>query len=335
LSVAGAAVQDDPVAKFYSGRQVMLYIPSAVGGGYDTYARLVGRYIGRYIPGNPTVVPVNMPGAGGEVVVSHLLTSAPEDGSVIAEVQPPVITAPLLSVRNGEQFDSHRLLYLGNASGDDAQCWVRSDAPVKVFQDAFATPILMGGGPGGGTIDLPTAENHILGTKFKIVSGYAGVNEVLLAIERNEVQGVCGVGLSSMKSQKPSWVDSGFVKMIVQESVDGIAALNKAGVPRTGDFAKTPKDHEALAFVYVVRKFGRPFAMPPGVPPERVTALRRAFMQALGDKDLLADARRQNLDVDPISGESLQSIVDELFKTPKDVLDRAKNALSAEPGQKN
>ena len=331
----GAAAEDDPVAEFYKGRQVTFYIASAVGGGYDTYARLIGRHIGRYIPGNPTIVPVNMPGAGGEVVVSHLLTAAPKDGSVIAEVQPPVITAPLLDVRNGEQFDSHRLIYLGNASGDDAQCWVRSDAPVKSFRDVFGTQVLMGGGPGGGTIDLPTAENHILGTKFKIVSGYAGVNEVLLAIERNEVQGVCGVGVSSMKAQKPSWVTDGFLKMIVQESIDGNDALNKAGVPRTADFAKNPKDHEVLAFVYVVRKLGRPFAMPPDVPPERVAALRRAFVQALNDKQLLAEAQRMNIEIEPLSGERMQTIVDDLYKTPKDIIDLAKRALVSDLGKKN
>ncbi|HWG05824.1 MAG TPA: hypothetical protein VG271_12495 [Beijerinckiaceae bacterium] len=332
-TIAGAAAQD-AVADFYKGRQVTLYIPSAVGGGYDAYARLVGRYIGRYIPGNPTIVPVNMPGAGGEVVVSHLLTSASRDGSVIAEVQPPVITAPLLSVRNGAQFDSQRLTYLGNASPDDAECWVRSDAPVQSFREMFSTSVLMGGGPGGGTIDFPTAENYILGTKFKIVSGYAGVNEVLLAVERNEVQGVCGVGLVSMKSEKPSWLDNGFVKMIVQESVDGRKELNEAGIPRTGDFAKTPQDRQALAFVYVVRTLGRPFAMPPDMPPERAAALRSAFMRALSDKELLAEAQRENLEIDPTSGERTQAIVDGLFKTPPDIIARAKDALAVVPGEK-
>jgi hypothetical protein len=149
------------------------------------------------------------------------------------------------------------------------------------------------------------------------------------------VQGVCGVGVSSMKAQKPSWVTDGFLKMIVQESMDGSDALNQAGIPRTGDFAKNPKDHETLAFVYVVRKLGRPFAMPPDVPPERVAALRRAFVQALNDKELLAEAQRMNIEIEPLSGERMQTIVDGLYKTPKDIIDLAKRALVSDLGKKN
>jgi tripartite-type tricarboxylate transporter receptor subunit TctC len=332
LTANGAAAQDDPVAKFYKGRQVTLYISSAVGGGYDAYARLVGRYLGVFIPGSPTIVPVNMPGAGGGVVISHLLTIAPKDGSVIAALQPGNVTAPLLSVRNGPSFDIRRLVYIGSANSEDDACWVRSDAPVKSFRDVFRTPLLVGSGQGGTATDLPAAENNILGTKFKIISGYSGVNEVLLAIDRNEVQGVCGTGIPAMKTQQPAWVANGFVKLFVQETVEGSAKLNAAGIPRTVDFARTPEDRDALALIYIEQTFGRPFATPPDVPPERVAALRRAFIQALNDKQLLADAKNLNLDIDVLPGERLQTIVDDIYKTPPQVVERAKLALSYDAG---
>jgi tripartite-type tricarboxylate transporter receptor subunit TctC len=246
------------------------------------------------------------------------------------------MTAPLLSLRSGTQFDIRRLIYMGSANSEDDACWVRSDAPVKSFREMFDTELLVGSsGPGGLGFDLPTVENNILGTKFKIISGYSGVNEVLLAIDKNEVQGLCGTGIPAMKAQQPSWVASGFVKLLVQETVDGSKELNAAGIPRTADFAKTPEDHETLALLYIEQTFGRPFAMPPDVPPERVAALRRAFIQVLSDKQLLADAKKLNLDIDVLPGDRLQTIVSDLYKTPPNVVERAKRALSYNPGQKN
>jgi tripartite-type tricarboxylate transporter receptor subunit TctC len=323
---AAAAAQESDLANFYRGKQINLYIAAAVGGGYDAYARLLAHHIADYIPGNPTIVPVNMPGAGGAIVVTHLQNVAARDGTAIAALQPGIITAPLYT--DNKQFDSRALVYLGSANSEVDGCWVRSDSPIKAYKDVFAQELIVGAAsPGDTTYDLPSAQNRVLGTHFKIVSGYTGNNEIYLAMDKNEVQGICGTGLPAMMSQKPDWVTGGFIKMLVQENADGSQKLNQQGIPRSADFAKSDEDRKVLDLIYAPQKFGRPFAMPPGVPAERVAALRRAFVEALQDKQLLAEAAKMNLDVQTISGQDLQDLVAQLYTTPPTIISRAKQAL--------
>jgi tripartite-type tricarboxylate transporter receptor subunit TctC len=319
------AQSSDAISAFYKGRQVTLYIGNAVGGGYDTYARLIGRYIGKYIPGNPSVVAENMVGAGGGLLVSHLINNAPRDGSVIAALPPGAITLPLYMTR---PYQTRSLIYLGNANSEHDSCWVRSEATVKTYQDVFEHELIIGGSASGDTsIDLPTLQNNILGTKFKIIAGYTGTHEVFLAQEKGEVQGLCGSGMPTVMTERGQWVESGLLKPLVQENPDGDDRLNKLGVPHSPDFAKSEADREALDLVYIQQKFGRPYAMPPGVPADRAAALRKAFMDALSDKDLLADAKKINLDILPMSGQQLQTIVEGVFNTPPDIVARAKAGL--------
>jgi tripartite-type tricarboxylate transporter receptor subunit TctC len=320
------------VAAFYKGRQINMFIASAVGGGYDAYARLVGRHISRYIPGNPSIVPMNMPGASGNVAIQHMYT-LPKEATAFAAIQPGAITKPIYDVKERIKYDFTQLVYLGSANTEVNLCWVRSDAKVKTFNDLFSNELIIGaGGEGDSTRDFAVAENNILGTKFRVIQRYPGVRDTVLSIDRNEVEGVCGTGVPAMMVVRPEWVaGKGIGKMLVQQNVKGSARLNAMGIPRTGDFAKTPEDRQLLELIYAQQQFGRPFVMPPGSPPERIAAIRQAFVQVLQDKELLAEAAKMNLDIDVLSGTDLQGIVERIYATPQTVVKRAINALVYSP----
>jgi tripartite-type tricarboxylate transporter receptor subunit TctC len=210
LTARPVLAQQDDVAAFYKGRQIRLYIGSAAGGGYDAYARLIGRYLGRYIPGNPVILPLNMPGAGSNTAVAHIYTTE-KDGTTIAAIQPGAITKPIYGGSSKVRYDFSQLVYLGSANTEVDMCWVRADAPVKTYRELFNKELIVGSsGEGDSTHDFATAENNILGTRFRIISGYTGTRDVVLAVDRNEVQGVCGLGLPGMMAQRPDWVANGF-----------------------------------------------------------------------------------------------------------------------------
>jgi tripartite-type tricarboxylate transporter receptor subunit TctC len=330
LLPASARAQD--VAAFYKGRSISMFIASAVGGGYDAYARLLGRHIGRYIPGNPSIVPMNMPGASGNVAIQHMYT-LPKEATAFAAIQPGAISKPIYDVKERIKYDFTQLVYLGSANTEVNLCWSRTDAKVKSFKDLFSTELIIGaGGEGDSTRDFAVAENNILGTKFRVIQRYPGVRDTVLAIDRNEVEGVCGTGVPAMMVQRPDWVaGKGLGRMLVQQNVKGSARLNAAGVPRTADFAKTPEDRQVLELIYAQQQFGRPFVMPPGAPPDRVAAIRQAFVQALADKDLLAEAKKMNLDIEVLSGGDLQEIVGRIYATPAPIVKRAIAALVYSP----
>jgi tripartite-type tricarboxylate transporter receptor subunit TctC len=330
-SLSEGVAQQNDLAAFYRGRQINMFIGSAAGGGYDAYARLLGRHMGKYIPGNPGIVPLNMPGASGNAVLSHIYTLA-KDGTNVAAVAPGALTKPLYADRDKIRYDFTKLVYLGSANVEVNLCWVRIDAAVKSFRELFSTELIIGGsGEGDSTRDFAAAENNVLGTKFRIIMRYSGVREIVLAVERNEVQGICGTGVPAMMAQRPNWVADGFARMLVQQNVQGSTKLNALGVPRSGDFTKTEEDRAVLGLIYAQQQFGRPFVMPPGSPPERSTMLRDAFLQALQDKELLAEADKMKLDISPLSGDELQSIVGRIYATPTHIIDRAIKALVYNP----
>jgi len=323
LGFAGARAED--VAEFYRGKQINMFIGSAPGGGFDAYGRLVARHIGNHIPGNPTVVPQNMPGAGQTRAAGHVYSVAPKDGTAVAAVSPGALLTPLLGGPT-VQYDPSKFLYLGSANGDIYICVVRPDAPVQTFKQAFDTELIIGVSSGT-TRDMPTVLKNVLGAKLKLVTGYPGTKEVTLALQRNEVQGLCGWGYASLIAQYPDWIPQGVVKMLVQESTVGHPDLNKAGVPRAVDFAKTPEDRQVLELVYSQGLFGRPYIVAPEVPKERVEALRKAFMAAMKDPNLIADAKKMNLEIDPMPGEEVQALVQKAYASPANVVERAKKAL--------
>jgi tripartite-type tricarboxylate transporter receptor subunit TctC len=328
--ISAAAVATPAVAQsiesFYKGRSVDMIIGADSGGGYDVYARVLARHLGDHIPGNPTVVPKNMPGAGSNKATQYVYAVAPKDGSVIGAIFGGGITQPLLGDAKSIQHDPTKLIYLGSANREVSLCVARADA-VSSFAEALQKPIILGASAAGGTSrDFPAALSNVLGAKFSLVSGYPGTKEIGLAVERNEVQGVCGYFLSSLMTQNPGWLDNPDMRILVQETSKGNDVLNKRGVPVAADLAKTPEDREVLELIYAQLVFGRPYILPPGVPADRVAALRTAFLAALKDPALLEDAKKSRIDIDPVSGEEVQALVVKLFDMPEAIVQRAREA---------
>jgi tripartite-type tricarboxylate transporter receptor subunit TctC len=331
LCAATAVSAQDSVEQFYRGKQINVVVGSSAGGGYDTYARMLARHFGSHIPGNPTIVVQNMSGAGSNRAAGYINGVAPNDGTVIGAIFPGAVLQSLLGAA-AAGVDPSKLIYVGSANSDVYVCYVRADAPVKTFKDAPAHELIIGASnPGATTYDLPTLLNSILGTKFRIITGYPGSREITLALDRGEVQGACGLGWTGIETMHPDWFARDIVRVLVQLSTKGHADLNKRGVPRAGEFARTEDDRRVIELVFSQGVFGRPFVMPPGVPAERVAALRKAFVQALNDQALRVEADKMRLDVEPMSGEALQTLVADLYATPPRLIERARLALAAKP----
>jgi tripartite-type tricarboxylate transporter receptor subunit TctC len=273
-----------------------------------------------------------MTGAGGAVAASHIVNNAARDGTVMAAVLPGTITDPLYNGREKARFDPAKLIYLGSANSEINMCYVRADAGVTSVRDLATKEVIIGAGQeGGSTRDQPAVQVNLLGHKLRIVAGYPGSREMFLAMEKNEVSGICGLGLPAFRQQHADWLDSGFVRILTQDNAHGDPRVSAMGVPRTVDLAKTPQDRQAMELIYSQQDFGRPYILPPGVPPERVAALRKAFLQTLADKDLLADAARLKIEITPVAGADLQALVEKIYATPPEVVERARQALTYRP----
>jgi tripartite-type tricarboxylate transporter receptor subunit TctC len=330
LAFAAPAVHaQDAVAQFYKGRQITVVIGSSPGGGYDTYGRLLGRHLGRHVPGNPNVVAANMPGAGSNVAAAHVLNSAPKDGTFIGAIFAGVIVEPLLGDRTKARLDPSKLVFVGNANNEVFVCAVRSAVPVRTLEDMRSRPVVSGASAAGGpTADFPTMLNTVLGTQMRVVRGYPGTREITLAVEKGEVDGACGFAWSTISVQYPKALETGEpFRILLQEDMTGHPTLNKAGVPFVGQLVKPGPDAQALTLFYAQNTFGRPFVIAPEVPADRIAALRAAFMAAMKDPELLADAKRLNVDIIPSSGEEVQANVARMFATPTEVVERVRKAL--------
>ena len=326
---APAVAQDaDTLARFYKDKTVTIGIGSSAGGGLDTYGRLVSRHLGKHIPGNPTVIVSNMPGAGGNVVANNLWTTAPKDGTFMGITFPSVIIDPLLA-ENHRGYDPTKFAYLGNANAEVLVCLVRGDAPTKTLDDVLSKEIIIGAtAPGSTTSDFPVIEEGLLGAKYRIVTGYQGSREVTLAVEKGEVQGICGLGWSTVKVQYPDMLKGGmFARVFAQEDVVGHPELNARGVPLITSLAKTDEDKAAMTMFLSQNAFSRPFILPAGVAPERVAALRKAFAETIADPELQEDAHRMNIDAVPTSGEDLQKTIAAMYASPKAVVERVRKAM--------
>jgi tripartite-type tricarboxylate transporter receptor subunit TctC len=327
LPTISPAHAQDAVEQFYKGRQLKLYIGSTPGGGYDSYGRLLAQHLPDYIPGHPTIVPVNMAGAGSNRLAGYLFGVAPKDGSEFGIIFPGAVLDPLIGTAP-TQDDPSKFNYMGSANVEAFLCILRADAPIQTYEDVLKMPgTLAASADGGSTADMPSLENNLLGASWKVVRGYPGSREINLAIEQGEVQGTCGVGWSSVEVQNPDWVTNGKYHIIAQETNEGQKALNDLKVPTVYSYAKTDETREIMQLVYSQEVFGRPFILPPNVPPERVAALRKAFMQAMQDPQLLAEAKTQRLDISPISGEDVQALVTKVYGMPKEIVAKAKEAL--------
>jgi len=327
LCFANASLAQDLVANFYQGKTVRIVVGSAAGGGYDGYARLVARHFSKHIPGNPTVVVQNIPGAGGSKAGSYVALQAPKDGTVIGAIQPGAILHPLRS-ETPLPHDPSKFIFVGSASSSVYLCLVRKDAPVKTFAEAFNTELLIGTSGEGATLrEMPILLINVLGVKYRLVGGYGGSNQILLAIERNEVHGMCGMSWSSISMQRGAWLRSGFIHALVQEDLHGHPELNKQGVPLAPSFAKTDEDRQVMEMTYSQSLFGRPYVLPEGVPVERISALRKAFMATMADPALVADANKAGMELGERDGEEVQSLVRKLYSQPASVVEHGKRAM--------
>ena len=300
------------VADFYRGKSIELDINTSVGGGYDLYARMVARHMGKHIPGNPTILPKNMEGGGGMRLANWLYNVASKDGTVLGALARATAFEPLLGNKSA-QYDGTKFNYLGSANDEVSVCVACYTSGVKTFEDARQMQLVVGStGVADDTYQYPALLNHIFGAKFKMIPGYPGGNEINLAMERGEVQSRCSIPWSTVKATRRSWIDENKVSLLMQYSLGKHADL--PNVPLVMDLAETDEQRTILKLIFGRQVMGRPFAAPPGVREDRVDALRDAFMETMADKEFLAEAEKAKLEITPVSGERIKDLVLEVYR---------------------
>jgi tripartite-type tricarboxylate transporter receptor subunit TctC len=325
IAVASGPAIADPIADFYKGKQFSIIIALPPGGGYDLNARALARHMGRHIPGYPTLVTKNMPGAASIRGANYLYNVAPKDGTEIAIFTRTVPLDPLLG-GSDSHFDPLKFNWIGSTSNEVSTCVAWHTAPVKTFDDLRRTELMVSAsGAGSPSIVYPKVLNAALGTKFKVIAGYPGSADSVLAMERGEAQGNCAWGWVPMIATKGEWLRDGKINVLVQTGMKKYAGHPE--IPLALDLAKTEADRQLLELVFAPQTFARPFAAPPSVPKERVATLRKAFADTTRDPQFLADAEKTQLEIDLVTGEEIDAILARIYKTPKAVVDRAKVAM--------
>jgi tripartite-type tricarboxylate transporter receptor subunit TctC len=324
LPVSNACAQAP--ADFYRGKSIELYINVSVGGGYDLYARMVARHLGKHIPGNPTILPKNMEGGGGMRLANWLNNVGPKDGTVIAAVARAMAFEPLLG-NKGAQYDGRRFNYIGSANDEVSVCVAWHTSGVKTFEDAQKTQLVVGtGGVSDDTYQYPALLNNLFGARFKMVPGYPGGNDINLAMERGEVHGRCSIPWSTVKATRKFWIDEKKVSLLMQYSLGKHADL--PDVPLVMELAKTDEQRNILKLIFGRQVMGRPFVAPPDVPKDRVAILRKAFMDTMADKDFLAEAEKAKFEITPVAGEKIESLVLDVYRnTTPELAEKAGTAM--------
>ena len=317
-SAASQTVED-----FYRGKTVRFIIHSTVGGDYDAWSRMVSRYMTKYMPGNPTFLPQNMPGAGGITAANTLYSAVPKDGSVIGMIGRNLPFQALTNVAN-VRYDPRKFNWIGSPEFSSIVCVVSGDAPVKSAQEAFQKEVLMGGaGAGTAVSTMPVFLNKLLGIKFRLVEGYAGSSAVWLAIDRKEVNGVF-LTLAAVKAARPGGIESGAIKILFNMEP---APAPGTGAPSIFEFAKTDEQRQLLKLMSISNELGRPILAPPDTPADRVAALRQAFEKTMQDPELIADATRSGLSIAVTSGDALTKLVNDLMASPKELVDKMEDLI--------
>jgi tripartite-type tricarboxylate transporter receptor subunit TctC len=322
--VGSSLARADTVASFYKGKTINVVIGYSVGGGYDTYARLLATYLGKHIPGNPTVIPQNMPGAGSLNAANYLGSVAPRDGTVIGTFARGMPIFPLLF--KGADYDGSKFGYIGSITKDTSVCLTWRTSKVKNWKDLLSIPSSFGGEGRGSDPDLfATLLKLQFGAKIKLVTGYPGTADISLAVERGELDGLCGISYSSLKATHSDWLKNKDINIVVQAAVKKDPEL--ANVPSLLDLTTTTKQRQIVKFAVAPQALARPFVAPPASPEDRLAALRTAFDETVKDPAFLAAAAKMRLDVNPLAGAEIQVLVKELYATPKDVVKEAAEAM--------
>lgn len=322
LARPAPAMAADDAAAFYKGRTIELWIGFGAGGDDDRWGHLVAQYLGAHIPGGPTIVPQNLPGSAGLVVTNRLYNAAPKDGSVIALINRGIPFEPLLA-GVGPQFDALKLNWIGSPNRDTAVCAALKSSPVQTMQDLKTKELTVGAtGSGADTQIYPQLLSRLLGLKFKIISGYPGSRAISLAMERNEVQGIC-ISYDSLSHE--TVFQEGKINILLQAALKPDSRLN--GVPLATEAASGGVERQALELFFARAEIGRPFVAPPGVPQDRLDALRKGFEATLEDPGFIADTKKQQLNIVPTSWQTIQEVVAKAYQTPKDVVAATIKAL--------
>jgi tripartite-type tricarboxylate transporter receptor subunit TctC len=326
LFACGIAVAADSVEDFYKGQNMPLIIGYSAGGGYDVYARLLARYFGKHVPGNPTLVPQQMEGAGSLRSANYIFSAAPKNGSVIGTFSRSMGISPLIDKAT---FDSRKFTWLGSITDDNTVCLTWNTSPIKTWADFTSKPSKFGGeGPGADPDIWAQAYKNVLGAKDQLVSGYPGTNDIVLAMQRGEVDGLCGISWSTINAAHPEWMPKHLVNILVQAPISNADEI--PGVPHATDIATGPEQLQILKVLMASQGMARPFVAPPGIPADRKAALTAAFDATVSDPDFVAEAKKLSLDVRPVSGATIDKILAEVYTTPKDVLAKTIKAIANE-----
>jgi len=326
-TLMGAAALDPTAvlgADFYQGKTINLVIGYSVGGGYDLYARVLAKHLGKHIPGNPTIVPLNMVGAGSLRAANYIYSVAPKDGTAIGTFSRSVAIAPLIS---SAAFDSRKFTWLGSLTKDVSVCITWNTSAIKSWDDMMSRQFVAGGEGSGSDPDIfALIYKNVLGAKVKLVSGYPGTNDITLAMERGEVDGLCGISWSTIKSRHADWISGKKINVPVQAALEKDRDL--PDVPLALDLVKGSEQTQILKLFLATQVLARPFAAPPGMPAERTELLRKAFDDTVNDADFRAEATKLGLDINPITGTAIDDLLKEIFATPKDVSAKAAMAIA-------
>jgi tripartite-type tricarboxylate transporter receptor subunit TctC len=325
---AAVAATPAPAADFYAGKTINFIIGADVGGGYDRYARTIAAHLADHIPGKPTIIVKNMPGAGSAKAAVYLTSAAPQDGTTIAALFPGAVINPLLDPKFEKTYDPTKLRYLATADSSTRVCVTYISSKIKTFEDAQKQLMVLGASAAGGSSrDYANMLHKAAGAQVKVVAGYKGSRQIGLAIERGEVDGMCGFDWSSIKTQHGDWLRDHKLHVLVQMGLEPYDELTKMGVPEVWKYIHKA-DKDAVELIFDQQVFGRPYVAPPKTPAARVKILRDAFAATLKDAAFLADAKKAKLDINALSGEKVQQVVDKVYASPAPTVARARELLA-------
>jgi tripartite-type tricarboxylate transporter receptor subunit TctC len=320
-----AAVADE-IADFYGRKQVTMFIGYSAGGGYDLYARTLARHISRHIPGNPSVVSKNRPGAGSMVLMNELYNTLPQDGTAIATVGRGMATEPLFKNPRAK-FDAQKMHWIGSMNNEVSVCATWHAVPVHLWEDLKTRGMIVGGTAAGSDTDtFPTVLNNVLGFKLKLITGYPGGNDINFAMEKNEVEGRCGWSWSSVISTRAAWLKENKVRVLLQMSLAKHKDLPE--VPLVMDMASNARDKQVMKIIYSRQLWGRPFVIGPNVPAAKVAVLRKAFDDTMKDPKFLADVKKQKMELNWVDGKAIQAAIADVYSSPADIVEAAKKATT-------
>jgi tripartite-type tricarboxylate transporter receptor subunit TctC len=326
LSLIGGA-RAQSVEEFYRGKTINLIVGFTPGGGYDTTARVLAPHLRKHIPGNPSIVVQNMDGAGSLKATNHLFNVAAKDGTVIGTFSRGMPAEPLMG-NTAAQFDAAKFTWLGSTTNEYSAVLATQSSPVKNFGDLQKHEFTVGGEGSGSDSDVyAMLLKNLFGAKVKLVTGYPGTAELMLAVERGELDGRAAWSWSSLKASKPDWIRDKKVSFLAQLNLTKNPELSD--VPLITELTNNDRHRQILRLVLSRQTMGRPFAAPPGIPEDRKSALRKAFDDAMKDPEFLAEAKQRKMDVNPVSGAEIEKLVAELYQTPQDAVAEAKAAIAS------